>query len=167
MTENECRRRKVQTALKVNEVDIARRTLLDAQNDKDFEIWMLENGIYEQFIHEAFVNNNFHFFADLLLNLPRDFFRNRFLDSKSFVNFAMQWITSRPTETMMKLNMYSLIDNTKSGRFNLKKIRNWQKMDENKKSKHLKSIISDTLFKLGIDLDLENIEGIDYYCRPV
>ena len=69
-------------------VDIARAALVESQNVKEFETWMLENEIYEQFLHEAFLNNNSDFFADLLQNLPRSFIVERFLLSDNFMTFV-------------------------------------------------------------------------------
>lgn len=98
MTVEECRLRKVETSLALNQgtlqqlkyfieiwvifkykqtvsnkntVDIARQALVESQNEKGFEKWMQENQIYDQFLNHAFLNNNGTFFNDILHNLSK------------------------------------------------------------------------------------------------
>ena len=71
MTIEECRLRKVETSLALNQVDIARQALVESQNEKGFEKWMQENQIYDQFLNHAFLNNNGTFFNDILHNLSK------------------------------------------------------------------------------------------------
>ena len=111
MTSDECRLRRVKSSLLLNQVQIAQQAVVDAQKDNDLEHWMMENEIYEDFLHEAFLKNNIDFFADLLDNLPHSFVSRDFIHSKRYLTFMASWLSNRHDK---EFNRFSVLDNSRN-----------------------------------------------------
>ena len=148
MTLDECRFRRVKTSLVLDQVKIAQLAVLDAQKDNDLENWMMENHIYDDFLHEAFLKNNIDFFVDLLDKLPHSFVTKDFIQSERYLSFLANWLITQSDE---QFNRFSILDMSRPLQ---SQIHRALTVDQKQESKLL-GVISQALFKLNLDLKLD------------